>query len=140
MAVLGNVTYGLGGSNAAGNQFDLQKLDAAKYISLYDLVNKPDNRDALIKTYGNQGITGFLQLVGATKAVATNDEVQYWEEERLHQKQKVTTTAVSAAKTQTIVVGSGNDVIVRLNDILLMADGSSRAIVIKITGTVLLSR
>jgi hypothetical protein len=58
------------GSNPAANQFDLQKLDAAKYISLYDLVNKPDNRDALIKTYGNQGITGFLQLVGATKAVA----------------------------------------------------------------------
>ena len=117
MATLGNVTYGLSGSNPAGNQFDLQKLDAAKYISLYDLVNKPDNRDALIKTYGNQGITGFLQLVGATKAVATNDEVQYWEEERLHRKQKVTTTAVGVGKTQTIVVGSGNDVIVRLNDI-----------------------
>ena len=54
----------------------VQKLDAAKYISLYDLVNKPDNRDALIKTYGNQGITGFLQLVGATKAVTLlTDEV-----------------------------------------------------------------
>lgn len=133
MATLGNVTYGLSGSNPAGNQFDLQKLDAAKYISLYDLVNKPDNRDALIKTYGNQGITGFLQLVGATKAVATNDEVQYWEEERLHKKQKVTlSSAVSAAKTQDIAFGSGNAAIVRLNDVLLMADGSTRAIVYQI--------
>ena len=133
MATLGNVTYGLSGSNPAGNQFDLQKLDAAKYISLYDLVNKPDNRDALIKTYGNQGITGFLQLVGATKAVATNDEVQYWEEERLHKKQKVTlTSAVAAAKTQDIAFGSSNDAIVRLNDVLLMADGSTRAIVYQI--------
>ena len=134
MATLGNVTYGLAGSNAAGNQFDLQKLDAAKYISLYDLVNKPDNRDALIKTYGNQGITGFLQLVGATKAVATNDEVQYWEEERLHKKQKVTLSSAVAGttKTQDIAFGSGNDAIVRLNDVLLMADGSTRAIVYQI--------
>jgi|TARA_R100000479_G_scaffold65066_2_gene30985 hypothetical protein len=136
MATQGNVTYGLAGSNPSGNQFDLQKLDAAKYISLYDLVNKPDNRDALIKTYGNQGITGFLQLVGATKAVGTNDEVQYWEEERLHKKQKVTLSgAVSAAKTQDIAFGSGNAAIVRLNDILLMADGSTRAIVYQIDST-----
>ncbi len=134
MATLGNVTYGLAGSNPAGNQFDLQKLDAAKYISLYDLVNKPDNRDALIKTYGSQGITGFLQLVGATKAVATNDEVQYWEEERLHKKQKVTLSSAVAGttKTQDIAFGSGNDAIVRLNDVLLMADGSTRAIVYQI--------
>ena len=54
------------GGDLPSGSFNLQKLDAAKYISLYDLVNKPDNRDALIKTYGNQGITGFLQLVGAT--------------------------------------------------------------------------
>ena len=135
MATLGNVTYGLAGSNAAGNQFDLQKLDAAKYISLYDLVNKPDNRDALIKTYGNQGITGFLQLVGATKAVATNDEVQYWEEERLHKKQKATPTgAVATNEVQVITLGSANKAIVRLNDIILSSDGSTRAIVIKVTG------
>ena len=96
-------TYGNAGSNPAANQFDLQKLDAAKYISLYDLVNKPDNRDALIKTYGNQGITGFLQLVGATKAVATNDEVQYWEEERLHKKQTFPSTLTGVAATSLIV-------------------------------------
>lgn len=137
MATQGNVTYGLAGSNPAANQFDLQKLDAAKYISLYDLVNKPDNRDALIKTYGNQGITGFLQLVGATKAVATNDEVQYWEEERLHKVQDVTVSAnVAVGKKQTITINSGTShkAIVRVNDIILMSDGSSRAIVLKVTG------
>tara|TARA_R100000734_G_scaffold19144_1_gene18528 strand:+ start:1468 stop:2844 length:1377 start_codon:yes stop_codon:yes gene_type:complete len=136
MATQGNVTFGLAGSNPSGNQFDLQKLDAAKYISLYDLVNKPDNRDALIKTYGNQGITGFLQLVGATKAVGTNDEVQYWEEERLHKKQKVTLSQDVAGNTkiQDIAFG-GNAAIVRLNDILLMADGSTRAIVYQIDAT-----
>ena len=129
MATQGNVTYGLAGSNLAANQFDLQKLDAAKYISLYDLVNKPDNRDALIKTYGNQGITGFLQLVGATKAVATNDEVQYWEEERLHKKQAGSMAAITAADaTVVLTAASAADVIVRLQDVVLV-NGSERGLV-----------
>ncbi len=133
MATLGNVTYGLAGSNPAGNNFELQKLDAAKYISLYDLVNKPDNRDALIKTYGNQGITGFLQLVGATKAVATNDEVQYWEEERLHKKQAGTLSAITAADaTATLTAASASDVIVRLQDVVLVG-GSERGLVTAIS-------
>ena len=129
MATLGNVTYGLAGSNPAGNNFELQKLDAAKYISLYDLVNKPDNRDALIKTYGNQGITGFLQLVGATKAVATNDEVQYWEEERLHKKQAGSMAAITSADaTVVLTAASAAAVIVRLQDVVLV-NGSERALV-----------
>ena len=134
MATLGNVTYGLAGSNPAGNNFELQKLDAAKYISLYDLVNKPDNRDALIKTYGQQGITGFLQLVGATKAVATADEVQYWEEERLHKKQAGTLSAITAADaTATLTAASAGDVIVREQDVVLVS-GSERGLVTGVSG------
>jgi hypothetical protein len=129
MATLGNVTYGLDGANPAANQFGLQKLDAAKYISLYDLVNKPDNRDALIKTYGNQGITGFLQLVGATKAVAANDEVQYWEEERLHQLQAGTMATIAAgAATAALTAANAAATIVRVNDVVLV-NGSERAMV-----------
>ena len=133
MATLGNVTYGNTGANPSANQFDLQKLDAAKYISLYDLVNKPDNRDALIKTYGNQGITGFLQLVGATKAVAANDEVQYWEEERLHQLQagNMAITA-SGAATCALTASNAAATIVRVNDIVLV-NGSERAMVTAIS-------
>jgi hypothetical protein len=139
MAIQGNVTYGLAGSNPSANQFDLQKLDAAKYISLYDLVNKPDNRDALIKTYGNQGITGFLQLVGATKAVATNDEVQYWEEERLHKKQAGSMAAITpsgspaVAPTATLTAASAADVIVRVNDVVLV-NNAERGMVTGISG------
>ena len=129
MATQGNVTYGLDGSNPAANQFGLQKLDAAKYISLYDLVNKQDNRDALIKTYGNQGITGFLQLVGATKAVAANDEVQYWEEERLHQLQAGTMATIAAdAATAALTAANAAATIVRVNDVVLV-NGSERAMV-----------
>ena len=52
------------------------------YTTIGELVGsyaKPDNRDLLIKTYGDQGITGFLKLTGAVNAAATQDEVQYWE-------------------------------------------------------------
>jgi hypothetical protein len=117
MATQGNVTYGNLGTNS-GN-FGVQKLDAAKYISLYDLVNKSDNRDVLVRTYGNQGITGFLQLVGATKAQAVADEVTYWEEERLHKK------ALGAQTSGAYVAGTGD--ILRANDVVLLGDGTTRA-------------
>ena len=60
--------------------------DPNKYTTVDALLdmNKNDNRDLLIKRYGDQGITGFLQLTGATKAAGVNDFVQYWEEERRH--------------------------------------------------------
>ena len=46
--------------------------------------NKDDNRELLIKTYGDQGITGFLKLTGAIKNGGTADFLQYWEEQRRH--------------------------------------------------------
>jgi hypothetical protein len=113
------MSVALGTTNTnAGQVGTFKNLDAAKYVSLYDLVNKPDNRDALIKTYGNQGITGFLQLVGAVKANATADEVTYWEEERLHKK------ANGAMASGAYVAGSGD--ILRVNDVVLL-DGAVRA-------------
>ena len=126
-----NVSHG---SAIPSGSFGTQKLDAAKYISLYDLVNKPDNRDALIKTYGNQGITGFLQLVGATKAVATNDEVQYWEETRLHKQQAGNMPAIGAGDSTVSFDAGSNPVVVRLNDVVLVG-GSDRAMVTTISGS-----
>lgn len=79
-----------GGSNigAQGSNFapPTLKTDPAAYISLGELLdtNKPDNRDLLISTYGDQGITGFLTLTGAVNNAGTADEVQWWEEGRLH--------------------------------------------------------
>ena len=57
-----------------------------RYVALGDLIdtNKPDNRDLLINTYGDQGITGFLTLTGAVNNAGTADEVTWWEEGRLH--------------------------------------------------------
>ncbi len=63
--------------------------DPEKYVSLGSLIGdyaKEDNRELLIETYGDQGITGFLQLTGAVRSAGNSDEVQYWEEGRLHKK------------------------------------------------------
>jgi len=116
--------------NNGGKTPSFRSLDPAKYTSLGDFintVNKEDNRDLLIKTYGNQGITGFLQMTGAVKASGTNDEVQYWEESRLHSKVTVTlATAASAATSVTGSIASGGHVL-RDNDVVLV-NGSVRCI------------
>jgi hypothetical protein len=116
--------------NGGGVSPSFRSLDPAKYTSLGDFintVNKEDNRDLLIKTYGNQGITGFLQMTGAVKASGTNDEVQYWEESRLHSK--VTVTLASAASSATSVTGSiaSGGHVLRDNDVVLV-NGSVRCI------------
>lgn len=117
--------------NGGGVGASFRSLDPAKYTSLGDFinsVNKEDNRDLLVKTYGNQGITGFLQMTGAVKANGTNDEVQYWEESRLHSKVTVTTpTAASTATSVTGTIASGGHVL-RDNDVVLL-NGSIRCIV-----------
>lgn len=84
-----------------------RRLDPAKYTSLGDFineVNKPDNRDMLVKTYGTQTITGFLQMTGAVKSNGTADSVQYWEETRLHPAQVATPAATAAIGATSIVL------------------------------------
>ena len=124
---------------SAGNAFKLATPD--RYISLGDFintVNKPDNRTQLIKTFGNQGITGFLQLVGAVKTAGTADEVQWWEEQRLHPTANFTANAASTGtKTLTIpftTSSSGSTFVLRVNDVVLW-NGSERAIVAAITSS-----
>ena len=110
----------------------IKNLDMSKYVDLgsyINEVNKPDNRDALIKTYGKQGITGFLSMVGAVKAQAVADEVQYWEEARLHQLQEGTSDATGLIVT----AAAAANVFVRENDVVL--SGSDRFFVSDVTGT-----
>ena len=113
-----------------------RRLDPTKYVSLGDFineVNKPDNRDLLVKTYGNQGITGFLQMVGAVKSNGVADEVQYWEETRLHQLQVATPAAsadvaattltlnlASAATSATGATKAAAQKYLRVNDVILV--------------------
>ena len=111
----------------------IKNLDMSKYVDLgsyINEVNKEDNREALIKTYGKQGITGFLSMVGAVKAQAVADEVTYWEEARLHQLQVGT-----AANGLEVTAASAAAIVVRENDVVL--SGSDRFFVSDITGLVI---
>ena len=120
-----------------------RRLDPTKYTSLADFIdeiNAPDNRDQLVKTYGYQqisgGLTGFLNLTGAVRGNGTADEVQYWEETRLHAYASVAPTA-SAATTATTFVGakaSSDASVLRLNDVVLVG-GQDRFIVTAISPT-----
>ena len=114
------------------------KLSPDKYVALGTLVDdwsKPDNRELLVSTYGDQGITGFLQLTGAVTNAGTQDEVQYWEEGRLHKKLTVDATnggITGGAATGTVKVAAyteGTDEPVRLNDVLLTPGGQRLVVV-----------
>ena len=55
---------GVVATGAGSNNFS---ATPEKYTTVGTLLehNAPDNRDLLVKTYGDQGITGFLKLTGS---------------------------------------------------------------------------
>jgi len=106
-------------SVSGGVQSAFKRLDPAKYTSLGDFideVNRPDIREALAKTYGDQGITGFLQMTGAVKSAGTADKVQWWEEARLHARQ----TGDWIAGGKIAVTVADEKIFTRVNDVLLI--------------------
>ena len=117
-----------------------RKATPDKYVSLGDFIdeiNKPDNRTQLVKSFGAQTITGFLQMTGAIKAQGIADEVQWWEEARLHATQTAGTATIASAAAgaaQTITLASSASVNIRLNDILMLP-GGNRVFVAAITAT-----
>lgn len=109
-------------SISGGVQSAFKRLDPAKYTSLGDFideVNRPDIREALVKTYGDQGITGFLQMTGAVKAAGTADKVQWWEETRLHARQ----TGDWQGDGTIDVTNADEKLFTRENDVLLIGQG-----------------
>lgn len=112
-----------------------------RYSAISDFIDpsKPDNRDLLVKTFGDQGITGFLQLTGAVKAAAVNDEIQWWEEGRLHNIQEFNNLGDSTAPTGTMscVADDGSTalpIFVQKNDVIMTED-NQKLIVTGVSGT-----
>jgi hypothetical protein len=109
--------------------------DPSKYTSLDDFIlranngyNKPEVRDALIKTYGDQGITGFLTLTGAVNNAGSSDQIEYFEEERRHKRLAVLTGATiagTATGTQ-VTLGAG---VLQAHDVVLDVTTGERYIV-----------
>lgn len=97
-----------------------------KYVSLGTLLDdyaKPDARDLLVERFGDQGITGFLKLTGATNNVGNSDEVYYFEEGRRHKLINGTDiSSVSNGSTKSITVdmgAAGTDKVVAPNDLVM---------------------
>ena len=116
-----------GGTTLSGYAAGL-KTSPDAYVALGTLIDptKPDNRDLLIQTYGDQGITGFLTLTGAVKNAGTADQVQYWENGRLHAT--VAISGVDGVQVSSGAVGffdvtSAATPGCRLNDVLLTPAG-----------------
>ena len=91
------------------------RLLPEKYSSIDDLllasadaVNKPEVRDLLVKSYGDQGITGFLKLTGAVNNAGSADQIEYFEEGRRHRTLTLKSTSVTDADNDQ-VFAIGND-------------------------------
>ena len=106
------------------------RLSPEKYTTIGTLIGdyaKPDNRELLIKTYGDQGITGFLKLTGAVNAAATQDEVQYWEEGRRHKA--VTGTLAQDGSNADLGTITVSETGLRINDVVMGATSGKRFII-----------
>jgi len=115
----------------------------SNYTSLGSLIDptKPDVRDLYIQTFGDQGITGLLDITGAKKSAGQADEVHWYEEGRMNRK---LTCSIATNGTVTLEDGHGYDAggsgtnaaedAVQLNDVIL-TPGNQRLIVSSAVGT-----
>ena len=133
-----NFGGGTNGTNVADPAAAAASLNATpqNYTSLADLIDptKPDVRDLYVQTYGDQGITGFLELTGAKKNAGTSDKVEWYEEGRLH---KTVTGQYDEGDdkiylTPSDIDGAGVASPCRVNDVLLSPAGH-RLLVTSIT-------
>lgn len=97
-----------------------------RYTSLGDLVNgtKDDVKDIYAAIYGDQGLSGLVEVIGAKKSAGSSDEAVWFEEGRLGTKFTVTTAGAIATVpgAQSGESQTAEDNWVRLNDVLLAAD------------------
>jgi hypothetical protein len=110
------------GFNPIGPKTPTFRTDPSKYTTIDQLVdpNAPDVRDYLVKTYGDQGITGFLTLTGAVKNAGTNDFITYYEEGRRHSTITVGANVdFDEGATGTLDLGDAGDVVLGLQDVVM---------------------
>ena len=115
-----NVLSGISGSGL--------QATPQNYTSLANLIDptKPDVRDLYVQTFGDQGITGFLELTGAKKNAGSSDKVEWYEEGRLHKTVTGTIAAGTNAGQATLTIASGG---VRKNDVILDSNGRRLVVV-----------
>ena len=113
-----------GSTNIGPKSYD---ASPSNYTSLGTLIDptKPDVRDLYIQTFGDQGITGLLDVTGAKRSAGAADEVHWYEEGRINRKLTATLTITTDVLTITHADGvavtstqSAEDFL-RPNDVLL---------------------
>ena len=117
-----------GATNVGPKAYD---ATPGNYTSLGTLIDptRPDVRDLYVQTFGDQGITGLLDITGAKKSAGTADEVHWYEEGRINRKLTATLTTSTDLLTITHVDGvavtaSQNAAdFLRPNDVVLSAAG-----------------
>ena len=107
------------------------KLTPDSYTTIDELIKatKEDIMPDLVKTYGDQGLTGFLKLTGAVNNGGSSDQIEWWEEGRRH---RALTSAVDhSSSTGATVTETGSEVKanVQRNDVLMDAATGTRVIV-----------
>ena len=106
------------------------KLTPDSYTTIDELIKatKEDIMPDLVKTYGDQGLTGFLKLTGAVNNGGSSDQIEWWEEGRRHRQLVYTDNLASAGATLTVSTAAikAN---VQKNDVLMDAKTGTRVIV-----------
>ncbi len=126
---------------SGNNNFDITQTKLNKgfkatpdtYTTIDDLIKatKQDIMPDLVKTYGDQGLTGFLKLTGAVNSGGSSDQVDWWEEGRRHEAilHGLTSGSTGASVTITGSPADSWDAKCQVGDVLMDADSGTRAIV-----------
>lgn len=107
------------------------KATPDKYTALGEFlgtadINKPQVRELFVKTFGDQGITGFLTLTGATKNAGQADQIEWFEEKRRHRKARTSAAVTFSGGVGTaLFVGTSGAYVPQQYDVLMnTADGA----------------
>ena len=107
------------------------KLTPDSYTTIDELIKatKEDIMPDLVKTYGDQGLTGFLKLTGAVNSGGSSDQVEWWEEGRRHRALAYTDNLSAGSVATHTVTTAAVKANVQQNDVLMDAATGTRVIV-----------
>jgi len=107
------------------------KITPDAYTTIDDLIKatKEDVMPDLVKTYGDQGITGFLKLTGAISSGGSSDQVDWWEEGRRHRAFSGIALGTPGGAASVTVSDATFIANVQKNDVVMDADTGVRFIV-----------
>jgi hypothetical protein len=118
------------------------KATPDKYTALGDFlgtadINKPQVRELFVKTFGDQGITGFLTLTGATKNAGQADQIEWFEEKRRHRKVRSSVEEVFTGGSGTTCSfdNESSAYVPQLYDVLMKVDDGQRFLIESVTAS-----